>query len=441
MHMVKNNKKLFEKNEKLDEENKKSLQRMLESRISADVMKSKNIDALVIADKKNLKVYTEETADKIYRVLIEKMHEGAVTLNEDGIILYSNSCFANMVNLPLQKIAGTKFEKFIEGSSKKRFQALLKKARKSAIKEEFFISANGGNTIPVLMSVNSLWVDENFVLSIIITDLTVQNKTREELKSRASQLEQKNIELENANNDLISFTYVSSHDLQEPLRKIQTFVSLITQEEYKNLSGSGKDYFHRMKETAKRMQALIEDLLTYSHTKTAVHKFEKKDLTLIVNDVIKDFELLIQEKKATIETAHLCETRIIPFQFRQLIHNLMSNSFKFSDPKRRIHITIKCKIEKGSKLNNKKSALPADRLSPEIDYCHINYTDNGIGFDAQYKNRIFEVFQRLHSKEAYSGTGMGLAICKRVVENHKGVITATGQLNKGARFDIYIPTN
>ena len=189
-----------------------------------------------------------------------------------------------------------------------------------------------------------------------------------------------------------------------------------------------------MQETAKRMQAIIEDLLTYSHAKTTDHKFEKTDLTIIVNDVLKDFELLIQEKKATIVSDRLCKTSIIPSQFRQLIYNLISNSFKFSNPEKRIHITIKSKIETGSKLNNKK-------LLPDIDYCHMIYTDNGIGFDAQYKNRIFEVFQRLHSKEAYKGTGMGLAICKRVVENHKGIITATGQLNKGARFDIYIPTN
>ena len=433
--MVKNNKKFFEENKRLDRKNNESLQRLLlEAKNSIDTITAENIDALVFSDKKALKVFTEKTSDKTYRILIEKMHEGAVTLNEDGTILYCNYYFANMVNLPLQKVTGTKFINFIDDSSKERFESLLKQGREKAVKEEVYIYANNGKAIPVLMSVNALPLDNIIVLSIIITDLTIQKKNQEELKYRTIQLEQKNTELESANKDLTSFTYLSSHDLQEPLRKIQTFASLISLEEFKNLSDSGKDYFRKMQETAKRMQAIIEDLLTYSHTKTADHKFEKIDPTIIVNDVIKDFELLIQEKKATIVADRLCNSRVIPSQFRQLIYNLISNSFKFSNPEKPIHILIKSKIEKGVKLNNKK-------LSPEIDYCHIIYTDNGIGFDAQYKNRIFEVFQRLHSKEAYQGTGMGLAICKRVVENHNGIITATGQLNKGARFDIYIPTN
>lgn len=433
--MAKNNKKLFEENKRLDRENKESLQRLMqEAKKSIASITAENIDALVFSDQNALKIFTEKTADKTYRVLIEKMHEGAVTLTKDGTILYCNHYFANMLTLPLQKVTGTKFKNFIDDSSKERFESLLKQGRENAVKGEVYIYANNGKAIPVLMSVNTLPLDDIIVFSIIITDLTILKKNEEELRHRSMQLEQKNIELESANKDLTSFTYVSSHDLQEPLRKIQTFASLISQEESKNLSDSGKDYFLRMQETAKRMQAIIEDLLIYSHAKTTDHKFEKTDLTLIVNDVLKDFELLIQEKKATIVSDRLCKIRIIPSQFRQLIYNLISNSFKFTNPEKRIHITIKSKIEKGSKLNNKK-------LLPEIDYCHMIYTDNGIGFDAQYKNRIFEVFQRLHSKEAYQGTGMGLAICKRVVENHKGIITASGQLNKGARFDIYIPTN
>ncbi|HEY6160981.1 MAG TPA: ATP-binding protein, partial [Bacteroidia bacterium] len=123
---------------------------------------------------------------------------------------------------------------------------------------------------------------------------------------------------------------------------------------------------------------------------------------------------------------------IIRFQFRQLIHNLIGNSLKFQKPSRPPRISIKGEIVHGSKLN-------VEKLSGKINYCHIIYTDNGIGFDPQYSERIFEVFQRLHSKEEYRGTGMGLAICKRIVENHHGVITASGKLNKGARFDIYIP--
>ena len=426
--MAKNIKELLEETEQLNKENKELQQQLREAKESIDLIKTGNIDALVVANKKDLKVYTEKTADKTYRILIEKMHEGAVTLNEDGIILYCNSRFASMVTLPLQKVIGTKFKNFIDDSSKEYFEAFLKQGRGNALKEEVYINTSDGKAMPVLMSVNTFSLDNNFVLSIILTDLTIQNRNQEELKRRTRQLEQKNEELESANKDLTAFTYVSSHDLQEPLRKIQTFATYILREDEKNLSETGKGYFHRMRKTAKRMQALIEDLLIYSSTKSSERKFENTSLNLILDEVIKDFEEVIQEKKATIEVANLCQANIIQFQFRQLMHNLISNSLKFSKPSTAPHVKIKSEIVQGSK-----------KLPSQIDYCHITYSDNGIGFHPQYNERIFEVFQRLHSKEAYQGTGMGLAICKRVVENHNGIITATGKLNEGSRFDIYIP--
>jgi len=142
----------------------------------------------------------------------------------------------------------------------------------------------------------------------------------------------------------------------------------------------------------------------------------------------------MQEKKATVEADNLGEATIIQVQFRQLIYNLIWNSLKFSKPERDPRIKIKSKIEKRSKLKRGKG-------SPKINYHHITYSDNGIGFEPQYNERVFEIFQRLHSKEKYHGTGMGLAICKRIVENHNGTITASGELNKGVRFDIYIPVS
>lgn len=268
-------------------------------------------------------------------------------------------------------------------------------------------------------------------IALIELNKDLKNKNKE-LARRTMELEQKNLELESVNKDLTTFTYVSSHDLQEPLRKIQNFVTIILEEEERYLSDTGKGYFIRIWETANKMQALIEDFLSYSRTKTTEHTFEKTDFTALLDEVKSDFEEVILAKKAIIEAVNLPQLNVIPAQFRQLIHNLIGNSLKFSKQDIPPHITIECKTEKGNSLIN-------DKLSSEINYYHIIYSDNGIGFDAQYKERIFEVFQRLHSYEKYKGTGIGLAICKRIVENHKGVITATGELNQGARFDIYIP--
>jgi len=345
-----------------------------------------------------------------------------------------------MVNLPLQKVIGSKFGRFIcEPSSKEAFEALLSLGWKRNSKNELCVRTSDGADVPVQMSVNPLSLDNDVVLSIILTDLTVKNKTQEELKRKTKQLERMNNELENANKDLTTFTYVSSHDLQEPLRKIQNFVTMIFKEEENKLSDTGKEYFHRLREAAKRMQALIDDLLTYARAKNMESKFEKTDLSIMVNEVKRDYEEVILEKKATIDATHLGEANIIRSQFRQVVHNLIWNSLKFSKPEIAPHIIISSEIVQGSKLFNGKSASPANQLLSNMDYCHITYDDNGIGFEPQYNERVFEVFQRLHSREEYKGTGMGLAICKRIIENHNGLITASGKLNKGVQFDIYVP--
>jgi light-regulated signal transduction histidine kinase (bacteriophytochrome) len=259
-------------------------------------------------------------------------------------------------------------------------------------------------------------------LSIANIELIFQNKEKEK---RAE-------ELVIINTELLAFNYISSHDLQEPLRKIQTLAGRILEKETQNLTDIGKDYFQRIQSAAGRMRQLIEDLLVYSRTNIAERKFEKVDLNIIIEEVKAELKENIEEKHAVIEATGMCGISIIPFQFRQLMHNLLRNALKFSSPRRRPRILIKSRIVKEDELKNAK-------LVGAKSYCHISVSDNGIGFEPEYKDRIFEVFQKLHSREKYDGTGIGLAIVKKIVENHNGIVTATGQLNKGATFDIYIP--
>jgi signal transduction histidine kinase len=180
------------------------------------------------------------------------------------------------------------------------------------------------------------------------------------------------------------------------------------------------------------MQGLIKDLLAYFQVKNAETKYEKTDLNMIAAQAIADFDEIIKEKKGIITTKGLCEINVIPFQFRQLFHNLLANALKFSHPDRHPRIVISCETAIGKKLGD-------DNLLAETNYHHLSFTDNGIGFDAKYQQRIFEAFQRLHEYGEYKGTGIGLAICKKIIDNHKGHVTATGKVNKGARFDIYLP--
>ncbi|MDB5209927.1 MAG: domain S-box protein, partial [Sediminibacterium sp.] len=256
----------------------------------------------------------------------------------------------------------------------------------------------------------------------------------QELKEANESLEDKNTTLQNMNKELEAFAYVSSHDLQEPLRKIQTFANRILEKENQNLSDSGKNYFHLMQNAADRMQQLIRDLLAFSRISAAERIFEDISLTSIVEEVKSEFKEAITQKRAVIEVKESCEVKAVPFQFRQLMHNLIGNALKFSRPDVPPHITITGKNITYSKLN-------IENLSPRKTYCHIRITDNGIGFEKKFNEKIFEVFQRLHDKDKYIGTGIGLAIVKKIVDNHNGIITATGVLNKGATFNIYIPAS
>ena len=264
-----------------------------------------------------------------------------------------------------------------------------------------------------------------------MAELVIANK---ELAFQNEEKEKRASELGIANKELLAFTYISSHDLQEPLRKIQTFVTIILKNENENLSDNGKYNFQRMQDAASRMQQLIDDLLAFSRIATTELKFENTDLNIIIEEVKAELKDTIWEKSASIEATELGTANIIAFQFRQLMYNLISNALKFSQPDVPSHIVIKSNIVIGSKLNN-------ESLSPEKNYFHITVKDNGIGFEPHFNERIFEVFQKLHGKEVYGGTGIGLAIVKKIVENHNGIIIATSELKKGATFDIYFPAN
>ncbi len=259
----------------------------------------------------------------------------------------------------------------------------------------------------------------------------VEDKTNDLAKANDF-LEEKNEELEKMNKELQSFAYISSHDLQEPLRKIQIFSAQIMDKEYEYLSEDGKNKFNRIENAAKRMKTLIEDLLAYSRTSIAERKFEKIDLSDIVDQVKEDLNEEIINKSATIKSFTKHNISVIPFQFRQLIYNLISNALKFTKPDIAPEIEINSEIVNGKSLQNKLAAK-------NIDYCHISVADNGIGFDQKYSSKIFEVFQRLHGKIEFTGTGIGLAIVKKIVDNHNGFIIAEGALEKGATFNIYLP--
>ncbi|ALJ03693.1 histidine kinase [Pseudalgibacter alginicilyticus] len=242
-----------------------------------------------------------------------------------------------------------------------------------------------------------------------------------------------NLELKNKNNELESFNRVASHDLQEPLRKIQLFALRIKDTEADNFSDRSADYFGKVIKAVSRMQSLIENLLTYSKINVSKKDFEKVDLNHVFDKVKEDLTSNIGNTYYTeIVSDKLPKIMGVTFQMDQLFTNLISNAIKY----KRVDEVPKIKIHYA-----KVSATEMPDFIPKAfkQYHKISFIDNGIGFKQQYAEKIFEVFQRLHQKNEYSGTGIGLAICKKIVENHSGYITAKGTENIGAQFDVYLP--
>lgn len=226
------------------------------------------------------------------------------------------------------------------------------------------------------------------------------------------------------NGKLSQFNYVASHDLQKPL---QTFISRIAETEETALIEKGKMFFSRIQASAARMQKLTNDLLAYVRTKATQDQFEMTDLNTILNTVLQDLRVMIEEKQSVVLYDVLPSLKAIPFQLEQLFTNLLSDSLKFTLawvlPKIKIRYQLEIKVQEGQ--YRRKHAIRVE--------------DNGIGFEPEYAQRIFQVFQRLHTRSVYEGTGIGLAIVKKIVENHGGTITTTSTPEAGAAFEIRFP--
>ncbi|MRX40142.1 PAS domain-containing protein [Flavobacterium sp. LC2016-23] len=246
------------------------------------------------------------------------------------------------------------------------------------------------------------------------------------------ELQERNDELEKSNKELASFNHVASHDLQEPLRKIQTFISRIPEAEKAKLSDSARDYLYKIEVSAKRMRVLIDDLLLFSRTNTTKKEFIKSNLNELAENAKSELLEIIDEKKAVITVSKLPKLSVIPYQIEQLFINLIGNSLKYSRPDTIPEIHIE-----SEKINSCDYPGVLDQNTRK--YHKITFKDNGMGFDPQFKETIFVLFQRLHSKTDYPGTGIGLAICKKITDNHKGYIIADSIPNEGSEFTVFLP--
>ncbi|QLG44975.1 ATP-binding protein [Costertonia aggregata] len=283
-----------------------------------------------------------------------------------------------------------------------------------------------GGTIKHLHVNGQMIIKDGNQISVgVVRDVTKEVKSERRLKSKNEELKRSNAELE-------SFNRVASHDLQEPMRKIQMFISRISDSELERLSEKGRMYFDKINGSANRMQTLIKYLLAYSRINKNQKEFVPVDLNETVAKVLGDLDERISESDVEIAVDELPTLKGIPFQIEQLLNNLISNAIKYRSTTEKSKIVIDCK------------KLSRSRITDEFDkkkkyYYRLSIMDNGIGFAQENAEKIFELFERLHQRNEYSGTGIGLAICKKIAENHNGHIVAESEKGKGATFCVYLP--
>ncbi|MBC7571976.1 MAG: PAS domain-containing protein [Spirosoma sp.] len=410
-----------------------------------EIRSETNIERLILLSIEDITLATkarrvERQAQERVEFIANAMPEKVWAADAYGNVTYFNKTWFNYTGLSFEDLKDWGWEKIIHPDdleeTRKRWQHSISTGTELET-EHRFLDRNGGYKWHLSRAISqknaydqqTLWISTD-------TEIQEQKAQQEALEiavmKRTQDLQKANETLQQVNKELEAFTYVSSHDLQEPLRKIQTLASRILDKEHQTLTDSGRDYFGRIQKAAGRMQQLIHDLLAFSQLSTEERIFEITDLSGLVQEVVSELSEPIAEKHATIDATGLGTAPVIVFQFRQLLQNLIGNALKFSNPDVPPHITITSVLTTGGKFAN-------GTLLPEKVYYHLTITDNGIGFDAKYSEKIFEVFQRLHSKIQYTGTGIGLATVQKIVANHNGFITATGELNKGARFDVYLP--
>jgi PAS domain S-box-containing protein len=265
---------------------------------------------------------------------------------------------------------------------------------------------------------------------IDISDNKIMAESLEkEVELRTIELKQANQQLVRYNEELEQFAYAASHDLQEPLRKIQTFAGMLIERNYVELNEAGKNYLSKILKSTERMSGIINDLLAYSRQSRVDEICEETNLNMIIENVLSDLELMIQQKGAQVICDVLPNIKAIPSQINRLFYNLINNSLKFSNP----DIPPKIYISVQKAINDENGKQPS--------FVEFLIRDNGIGFEQKYADRIFQLFQRLNDKHSYNGNGIGLALCKKIVQNHFGEISAEAQLNQGATFHLKFPAN
>ncbi len=389
-----------------------------------------SFEKIIEAKTNDLKIKNEELkkSEERYHKMIEEVEDYAIILlDKNGFIRNWNKGAEKIKGYKDHEILGKSFQVFYQQQDRESGLPLklLRQARDTgkAIHEGWRLRADGTRFWGSIV-LTALHGRDNEIIgfSKVTRDLTQKKIAEDKLRDYTSQLKFQNEQLE-------QFAYAASHDMKEPLRKIMFYNNHLAETSANLLPQKEREYLNRSINAARRMERLINDLLEYSKASSETHKAEAVDLSEVLDEIIMLYKDVTEEKKAVIRQESLPVVQGIAFQLRQVFDNIISNSLKYQHPDRNPVIEIKGDVVSGEQVPG---------LLPDKQYHRISFADNGIGFEEEYSEKIFELFQRLGHVQ-YSGTGVGLALCKKIAQNHHGTITAKAKEKEGACFELFLP--
>ena len=404
-------------------ENEELRNQLFEANSVIEAIREGAVDALVVNVEGQPQVYSLESADYTYRILIEKFGEGALSISDEGLILYSNDYFSKLTGIPTNQIIGTFFHSYVD--SETEFDFLKSTLDKGPSKGEITLNLDG-KKIPVSISLSNLKPNVD-AIGVVVTDLSEKKKHEEALVNYQRKLEIKVNELNQTNTNLEQFIHVVSHDLKEPIRKIVAYTGHLNDTKAGLFEKAELNNLRIINSSAMRLNSLVDDLVKYAFSATNTEVSEVS-LDNVLREVTDDLEMVIDDYSAAINVGELPVIDASKVQMRQLFSNLISNAIKYSRRDVFPLITIKSSIESRVEPNNLNKK-----------YYKISLQDNGIGMEKMYLTKIFTIFQRLHMRNEYSGNGIGLAICKKIMENHQGKIEVESTPGEGTTFNLYFP--
>ena len=405
--------------------------RLAEAEETLRAIRTGEVDTMVVAGEHGTHVFTLEGSEHAYRMLIESMNEGALTLTSDEMISYANQCFARMIKCPLEKVIGGSFRRFLAPEERSTLQPLLKQAGKSGSKVQTFLIASDGSQIPAQLSIRPLAKSDSAhaTMGMVVTDMTEARRAasqkemallyaqvREHAADLECRVEQRTRQLLDANLELEAFEFSISHDLKAPLRAIMGFSQQLIEVHGPQLVQDGRDSLNQILDGARKMGCLIDALLEFSRLGKKPLTLQLVDVGQMWREVLAQMKLEFGNQRMEVTIGKLPPCQADPALLRQVLINLLGNALKYSRKRDCSVIAI-------------SAVTPAD-----TGCTAYSIRDNGVGFDMQYKDKLFTAFQRLHHARDFEGTGVGLTTSHRIIQKHGGRIWAESAPQAGATF-------